>query len=154
MWELVCKEGWAPKKWCFWILVLEKPLESPLDSKEIKPVSPKGNQHWIFMRRIHAEAEALILWPPVWIANSLEKILILGKTEGKGRRGWQRMRQLDIITDSTEINLSKLQEKVYERSLACYSPCGHKEWLCTWMTTMVINWAKSYMRWNSALRVS
>ena len=63
MWELDHKEGWAPKNWCFWTVVLEKTLESPLDSKEIKPVNPKGNQPWIFTGRTNAEAEALILWP-------------------------------------------------------------------------------------------
>ena len=57
------KEGWAPKNWCFWTVVLEKTLESPLDSKEMKPVNPKGNQPWIFTGRTHAEAEAPILWP-------------------------------------------------------------------------------------------
>ena len=57
------KEGWAPKNWCFWIVLLEKTLQSPLDSKEIKPVNPKGNQPWIFIGRTDAEAEAPILWP-------------------------------------------------------------------------------------------
>ena len=64
MWELDHKEGWAPKNWCSWIAVLEKTLESPLNSKEIKPVHPKGNQSWIFIGRTDAEAEAPILWPP------------------------------------------------------------------------------------------
>ena len=64
MWELDRKEGWAPKNWCFWMVVLEKTLESPLDSKEIQPVHPKGNQSWIFIGRTDAEAEAPILWPP------------------------------------------------------------------------------------------
>ena len=64
MWELDHKEGWAPKNWCFWTVVLEKTLESPLDSREIKPVNPKGNQPWIFTGRTDAEAEAPILWPP------------------------------------------------------------------------------------------
>ena len=73
MWELDYKEGWALKNWCFWILVLEKTLESPLDCKEIQPAHPKGNQSWIFIRRTDAEAEATILWPPaaknwlIWI---------------------------------------------------------------------------------------
>ena len=62
MWELDCEESWALKNWCFWTMVLEKTLESPLDFKEIKPVNPKGNQPWIFIGR--TEAEALILWPP------------------------------------------------------------------------------------------
>ena len=64
MWELDYKESWAPKNWCFWTMVLEKTLESPLDCKEIQPVHPKGNQSWIFTGRIDAEAEIPILWPP------------------------------------------------------------------------------------------
>jgi len=64
MWELDYKESWAPKNWCFWTVVLEKTLESPLDSKEIQPVHPKGIQSWIFIGRTHAEAETPILWPP------------------------------------------------------------------------------------------
>jgi len=65
MWELEYKESWAPKIWCFWTVVLEKTLESPLDRKEIQPVHPKGNQSWIFIGRTDAEAETPILWPPV-----------------------------------------------------------------------------------------
>ena len=64
VWELDCKENLAPKNWCFWTVVLEKTLESPLDCKEIQPVHPKGSQSWIFTGRIDAEAETLILWPP------------------------------------------------------------------------------------------
>ena len=64
IWELDYKESWASKNWCFWSVVLEKTLESPLDCKEIQPVHPKGNQSWIFIGRTNAEAEALILWPP------------------------------------------------------------------------------------------
>ena len=64
MWELDHKEGWSPKNWYFWTVVLEKTLESPLDCKEIKPVNPKGNQSWIFIGRTDAEAEIPILWPP------------------------------------------------------------------------------------------
>ena len=88
MWELDCEESWVPKNWCFWTVVLEKTLESPLDCKEIKPVHPKGNQSWIFIGRIDAEAETPILWPPD-VKNLLtEKILILGKIEGRRRREW------------------------------------------------------------------
>ena len=64
MWELNYKESWAPKNWCFWTVVLEKTLESPLDCKEIQPVHPKANQSWIFIGRTDAEAETSILWPP------------------------------------------------------------------------------------------
>ena len=96
------KEGWALKNWCFWIMVLEKTLQSPLDTEEIKPVNPKGNQPWIFIGRTDAAAEAkapIQLWPPATRADSLEKTLMLGKIESK-RRGQQRMRWLDSITVS------------------------------------------------------
>ena len=64
MWELDCKESWEPKNWCFWTVVLEKTLESPLDCKEIQPVHPKGNQSWMFIGRTDVEVETPILWPP------------------------------------------------------------------------------------------
>ena len=64
MWELDHKESWLPKNWCFWTVMLEKTLESPLDCKETQPVNPKGNQSWMFIGRTDAEAETLILWPP------------------------------------------------------------------------------------------
>ena len=92
MWELDYKESWAPKNWCFWTVVLENTLESPLDCKEIQPVHPKGNQSWIFIGRTDAEAETPIVWPPDWRTDSLEKTLMLGKIEGRRRRGRQRRR--------------------------------------------------------------
>ena len=92
LWELDYKESWAPKNWCFWTVVLEKTLESPLDCKEIQSVHPKGNQFWIFIGRTDAEAETPILWPPDRRTVSFEKTLMLGKIEGRRRRGWQRKR--------------------------------------------------------------
>ena len=86
-------------------MVLEKTLEIPLDSKEIQPVNPKGNQSRIFIGRTDAEAETPILWPPDVKTNSLEKALFLGKIEGERRR-WQKMRWLDSIIDSANMNLS------------------------------------------------
>ena len=83
--------------------------------EEIKPVSPKGNQSWIFFGRIDAKAEAPILWPFMWRMDFLEKTMMLGKIEGRRGRGWQRMRWLDSITDSMNMNLSKLQETVKDR---------------------------------------
>ena len=64
MWELDCEQSWAPKNWCFWTVVLEKTLESPLDCKEIQPVHPKGNQSWVFIGKTDAEAETPVCWPP------------------------------------------------------------------------------------------
>ena len=109
MWELDHKEGWALKNWCFPNVVLKKTLESPLDSKKIKSVNPKGNQPWIFIGRTDIEAETPILWHLIQRANLLEKTLMLGKIEGKSRRGWQRMSWLDSITNSMDMNLSKRQ---------------------------------------------
>ena len=95
-------------------MVLEKTLESPLDSKEIQPVNPKGNQPCIFIGRTDAEAEVPKLWPPDTKSQFIAKTLMLGKVQGK-RRKRQRMRWLDRSTDSVDINLSKLWETVKDR---------------------------------------
>ena len=88
--ELDHKESWVLKNWCFWTVVLEKTLESPLDSKEIQPVSLKGNQSWIFIGRTDAEAETPILWPPDAKSQLIGKDPDAGKNWRQRRRGWQR----------------------------------------------------------------
>ena len=91
MWELDHKEGWQPKNRCFWTVVLEKILESPLDCKEIQPVHPKGNQPWIYIGKINAEAEAPIFWPPKAKSQLIRKYPDAGnywREEEKGERGW------------------------------------------------------------------
>ena len=106
MWELDHKESWAPKDWRFWTVVSEKILESPLDFKEIKPVHPKWTQSWIFIGRTDAEVEVPIFSHLMWRADSMEKTLILGKTEDKGRRWWQSMRWLDGLPDSMDVSVT------------------------------------------------
>ena len=109
MWELDYKECWALKNWCFWTVVLEKTLETPLFCKEIQWVHPKGNQSWIFIGKTDAETEAPIVWPPDERVDSMEKVQVLGRIEGKRRKGWQRVRWLNSMTESMDMNLSQLR---------------------------------------------
>ena len=119
MWELDREESWVPKNWCFWTVVLEKTLESPLDCKEIQPVHPIGNQSWIFIERTDAEAEIPIFGHLMRRADLLETTLMLRKMEGQRRRGWQRMKWLDGLTNSMDLSWSNFWEIVKNRAAWC-----------------------------------
>ena len=131
MWELDYKESWAPKNWCFWTVVLEKTLKSPLDWKEIQPVHPKGNQSWIFMGRTDAEAETPILWPPDvknWLIRKDPNAGKHGRQEEKGTQAFCASTltfQTHLLQEpglSLRLPLSQLTRVGKEEILP---PCGH-----------------------------
>ena len=128
MWELDYKESWALKKLCFWIVVLEKTLQSPLDSKETKPVNPKGNQSWIFKGRTDAEAETLILWPPDvknWLFGKDPDARKDWKQEEKGTTEDEMVRWHHRLAGHEFEQAPRVGDG--QGSLACCSPWGHKE---------------------------
>ena len=127
--------------------------EDSWETLGLKPVNPKGNQSWIFIRRTIAEAEAPILWWRVlelmWRANSLEKTLMLGKIEGRKRRGWQRTRCLDSVSDSMDMHLSKLRDMVKDRETWRAAVCGIAN-SRTWLSNNSLH-CSTFLKISSAL---
>ena len=151
MWELDCEESWAPKNWCFWTVVLEKTLESPLDCKQIQPVHPKGDQSWVFIGRPDAEAESSILWPPD------VKSWLIGKDPDAGRDWGQEEKGM------TEDEMAGYHHGLHgcesewtlgvgdgQGGLAFWDPWGHKES----ETTERLNWTELKMLLLSQLQSS
>ena len=143
MWEVDHKEGWEPNIWCFWIVLLEKMLKSPLGSKEIqsnlKEINPEYSLEGLMLKLKLQYFGHLIWW-----AASLEETLMLGKTEG-WRRERQRIRWLDSITDSMNMNLSKVQEIVKDRGAwraAVHGITKTWTWLSGWTTTRSRGWTQ------------
>ena len=125
-------ESWTIKAAEYWTVDLEKTIDCPFDSKEIKPVNPKGNQPWIFIGRTYVEVDAPILWIPVEKSQFIGKDLMLGKVEGRRRNGWQRIRCLDLIPTHAYEFEQIPGDSEGQGSLGCCSPWGQKSW--TWLS--------------------
>ena len=144
VWELDHKESWAPKNWCFWTVVLEKTLGSPLDCKEIQPVHPKGDQSWVFIGRTDVGAETLILWPPDvknWLTG---KDPDAGKDWRQEEKGATEDEMVGCITDSMDRGLGGLWEMVMDRKAwraAVHGVTKSQTQLSNWSE---LNWTESH----------
>ena len=142
MWELDHKEGWMLKNWCFLIMALEKTLESPLDSKEIKPVNPTWNQPWIFIGRTDTKTEPPTLWPLDWKIQLIGKDLYAGKDWRHEEKG---MTEDEMVKWYHRFNGHELKQTPGDTerqgSLACCSPWGCKDWATVYSWATGHDWA-------------